>query len=106
MKAPLTLQPTVVTAELLALAAATAAAHRVPLVVVAPPAPVLPELLHEDALLALFGLNMSYLRESGCPVVLISERRTAVFRSDLMAFLAGRRADPNAVPVTGVEAGQ
>ena len=101
--APLTLQPSVLTAELVALAVQSAKASNVPLVLVAPPAPVERELHDAVSLLAVYGLTMRYLVEHGCPVVVLAGNKYSVLRADLHAFLHSRRADPNASPTAAEE---
>ena len=96
--APLTLQPSVLTAELVALAVQTAKASDVPLIIVAPPAPVERELHDAQSLLAVYGLAMRYLRDHGCPVIVLASNKYSVLRADLHAFLLLRRADPGATP--------
>ena len=92
--APLTLQPSTVTGELITLAVQTAEARGVPLVLVVPPAPVERELLDPPALQASYGLTMRYLVDHGCPIIVLGTNRYAVLRVDLRAFLMARRADP------------
>jgi len=103
MSAPLTLQPSTVTGELIAFAVQTAEARGVTLVLVLPPAPVERELLDGPALESNYGLTMRYLVEHGCPIIVLGKNRYAVQPADLRAFLLARRADPAQVVLPSVE---
>lgn len=103
MSAPLTLQPSVLTAELVALAVQTAKASNVPLIIVAPPTPVERELHDAASLDDRYGLTMRYLVEHGCPVIVLAGNKYGVLREDVQAFLHSRRAAPIATPAAAEE---